>query len=84
MATGNVIRTIYELPKPDVKTYVRAIAFAPNGKMLAFGFMDTIILADPATGKKLGQLEAKMGQVTDLAFTLGSKKLVSNGTSGQA
>src|SRR5262249_43189842 len=83
IATGQLMRTLHTLPPAGTKTWVTAIAFAPNGNTLAFGIMDYILLLDPATGKKLGQLEAKMGQVTHLAFGPDNNKLVSSGTDGE-
>jgi WD40 repeat protein len=83
IATGLRIRTLHTLPPPGPKSWVRAVAFAPNGKVLAVGIMDCILLFDPATGRRLGQLEAEMGQVTRLAFAPDNNKLISAGTAGR-
>ena len=80
--TGKLIRSVYELAPMSGETFVRSIVFSTDGKMLAIGIMDTILLFDSATGKKLGQLESKkMGHVTGMGFTPDGTKLVSGSES---
>ncbi len=57
-----------------------AVAVSPNGKFLATGAQDgLVILWDPATGKKLTGITAHAGRVTALVFTGDSKYLASAG-----
>lgn len=72
---------------------VMALAFAPDGKLLAtagnpsgqvFGAISTetsapITLWDPATGKEKGSIKGNGGAVTGLAFSPDSKSLASTG-----
>jgi RNA polymerase sigma factor (sigma-70 family) len=65
------------------KGFVNAVAFSPDGKLLASGSWDCILLSDPATGKELGRCEAKMESVNGLAFTPDGKTLISGSQDGK-
>jgi WD40 repeat protein len=56
--------------------YVRAVAFSPNGKLLASGG-DDIRIWDVATGKVVGTIEGHRGSVEALAFSPDGKLLAS-------
>ena len=49
IATGKLVRTIRDLP---IGSNVEALAFAPNGKLLAFAVDKRIFVCDPATTKE--------------------------------
>ncbi len=66
---------------PASKQYVTAIAFSPDGKIVAsaggFGESD-IRLWDVATGNQVGQLEGHSAYVSSIVFWPDGKKLVSS------
>src|SRR5262249_36506114 len=65
------------------KGFVDAVAFSPEGRIVASGSRDRISLCDPATGNELGLLEAKgMEWINGLAFTPDGKTLVSGSQDG--
>ena len=76
IASGKLLRAIDDLPKDSWRPVP---AFAPDGKMLAVGIMNRILLLDPETGKELGRLESKIDVVRRMAFTPDGKKLVCGG-----
>jgi RNA polymerase sigma factor (sigma-70 family) len=79
IATGTFLRVVHDFSISDPKASTGAIAFSPNGTMLAIGTENEIILSDPTTGKTIGQLNAEMGAVSALGFTSDNKYLMSNG-----
>ena len=82
IATGKLLRTILDLPRMSPNTMVGALAFSPDGKMLAFGILDRVYLHDPATGAKVGRHDAtKLRRVTSLTFTPDGKKLTAGSAS---
>lgn len=78
IATGTMIHGIHD---PE-KNSAGAVAFSPDGKMVAWGSWDRITLSDPVTGKQLGRLAAKVQSVLGLGFTPDGKTLVSGGQNG--
>jgi RNA polymerase sigma factor (sigma-70 family) len=77
--TGKKLRTIGDFKSEAWDLGVSAIMFSPNGKILALGDLNRVCLYDTATGKRLGTLEDKMGQVMGLAFTPDGKRLIACG-----
>jgi eukaryotic-like serine/threonine-protein kinase len=66
---------------PGAKVFVTALAFSPDGKILASaaGFAESgISLWDAATGKPIGQLEGHGSWVSSLVSSPDSKKLISS------
>jgi RNA polymerase sigma factor (sigma-70 family) len=63
--SGKLVRTIRELP---IGSNVETLAFAPNGKLLAFAIGNSIFVCDPATAKELARFDAYMGQNIGLAI----------------
>ena len=64
--------------------YVDALAFSPNGKLLATGSRDsTVRLWSPTTGKQMGQLNGHTKGVNSIAFSPDGKWLAS-GSSDQS
>ncbi|HZU36986.1 MAG TPA: hypothetical protein VFA18_13790 [Gemmataceae bacterium] len=74
LATGRVVRDI-RLGGGD---WFQAVAFAPDGKIVALGSRDEILLAESATGRQVGSLKANMGMVAFLAFAPDGKELISH------
>ena len=67
MFTERPIRVIHDLGKSGEVT---AIAFSPDGKLVAFGNPDGITLAEPVTGKDVLRFDANMIEpIARLAFT---------------
>ena len=65
------------------ENYTSAIAYSPNGKLLAVGATDSHIhLLDAATGNETGDLSAELWYPWALAFTADSKTLYSTGWDG--
>jgi WD domain, G-beta repeat len=54
---------------------VTALAYHPDGKLLAAGTYQDIILIDPAKGEVLGKLPGQTQRVTALAFSKDGKRL---------
>jgi RNA polymerase sigma factor (sigma-70 family) len=78
IASGKMIRGIGD---PE-KSHAGAVAFSADGKMLAAGGWDRIVLHDPGTGKELKRLEAPMQAVNGVAFTPDGTTLVSGAQNG--
>jgi WD40 repeat protein len=62
------------------KNPVLAVAFSPDGKMLATGDFNDIFLWDAATGKKERTLLPRGGGITSLAFSPDGQTLASGST----
>jgi WD40 repeat protein len=79
-----------ELPAPaneeDVNSNASALAFSPDGKLLALGWQDgRVSLHDAATGKELRKfLEGHEASITSLVFAGDGKTLVSACGAGRA
>jgi hypothetical protein len=74
-------------PRVPAKTPVAALAYRPDGKLLAVGIYRQVLLFDPANGDLLSQVTGQRAQVTALAFSRDGKRLAvasgSVGTSGE-
>src|SRR5258708_39298227 len=73
-ATGKLLREI----RGDGEGWFLSVAFSADGKTLALGGKDEILLADTATGAVTARLAAKMKTVAFLAFTPDAGTLVSH------
>jgi WD40 repeat protein len=62
--------------------FVFGLAFSPDGKTIASGSSNLIVLSDVASGKELARFEAKMRTVDGLTFTPDGKALLSWGEDG--
>jgi mono/diheme cytochrome c family protein len=70
-------------PRVPVKAAVAALAYRPDGKLLAAGVYAEVILIDPATGDVTARLSGQTAQVTALAFRKDGKHLaVASGVVG--
>jgi WD40 repeat protein len=76
--TGKLVLGIKE---PDDR-FVNAVAFSPDGKTIASGSWELILLSDAATGKEVGRLQATKQIINSLAFTPDGKMLVSGSEKG--
>jgi WD40 repeat protein len=73
-ATAKVIREI----RGDGEGWFLSVAFAADGKTVALGSKDEILLADTATGVVTARLAAKMKTVAFVAFAPDARTLVSH------
>src|SRR5262249_41816578 len=74
---------------PDIKSKiaaappVAALAYRPDGKLLAAGVYKEVVLIDPGTGAEVGRLDGQTDGVTALAFSRDGQRLaVASGSSG--
>jgi RNA polymerase sigma factor (sigma-70 family) len=74
IATGKLLRTVQNLSSDD---HVGAIAYSPDGKLLAFGANGRLYLFATETGKVTHLKTENMGLISELAFTPDGKKLLS-------
>ncbi len=73
-ATGKLTREIAS----DGEGWFLSVAFSPDGKSIALGGKDEILLADTTTGMVTARLTAKMKTVAFVAFTPDATTLVSH------
>src|SRR5258708_4297611 len=67
---GTVVVELPEIkPRTPAATPVAALAYRPDGKLLAAAGWREVLLIDPATGDVAGQLPGQSGDVTALAFS---------------
>jgi WD40 repeat protein len=64
---------------------VAALAYRPDGKLLAAGIYQEVVLLDPSNGTELGRLAGQAETVTALAFSPDGQRLaIASGASGAA
>lgn len=64
---------------------VTAVAYHPDGKLLAAGSYGEVLLIDPAKGEVVGQLDGQTDRVTALAFSkTGDRLAVGSGKPGKS
>ena len=78
MVTGKLISAIHNFPTKNAETFVGKLAFSSDGKILAFGIKDQILLFNLET-RETSPIEARIGQVIGLGFTPDGKQLVCGG-----
>jgi hypothetical protein len=66
-------------PKTGVKPQIGALAYSPDGKLLALGTFKEVRLADPATGNVITALTGHAEEVRALAFSSDGKLLAAAG-----
>ena len=72
-------------PRAAAPAAVTALAYRPDGKLLAAGGYQTVTLLDPGNGDVVGRLPGQTAKVTALAFSRDGKRLaVAGGAAGTA
>ena len=72
-------------PRKAVAAPVAALAYRPDGKLLAAAGYREVLLIDPITGDVAGKLPGQVGDVTALAFSRDGLQLaVASGSPGTA
>ena len=72
-------------PKTAIKPQIGALAYRPDGKLLALGTYKEVRLADPATGSTLATLTGHAEAIRALAFSADGKLLaVAGGLPGRS
>jgi WD40 repeat protein len=72
-------------PRGPAQAAIGALAYRPDGKLLAAGGYGEVILIDPASGDVVCRLPGQTAKVTALAFTANGKRLaVASGAAGRA
>jgi len=79
--TGRLLRT---LPRYDGRSPIQAIAFSPDGGMLASGSVDRTVRLWKISGEPIVTLTGHLAEVTKVAFTPDGRTLVSVDERGTA
>lgn len=66
-------------PRVPIAPEIGALAFSPDGKLLAAGSYKAVDLLDAATGKRLAKFEGAADQVRSVAFSRDGKLLAAAG-----
>ncbi|MDQ6707706.1 MAG: hypothetical protein M3Z85_17230 [Acidobacteriota bacterium] len=66
-------------PKTPVHAQIGALAYSPDGKVLALGTFQEVRLADPMTGATIATLKGHEGEVRAIAFSPDGKLLAAAG-----
>ena len=66
-------------PRRAVHAQISALAYRPDGKLIALGVFQEVKLADPATGATLAELKGHAEQVRSAAFSRDGKLLAAAG-----
>lgn len=70
-------KMLYAFKGHEGNTISQAVAFSPDGKILASGEHGFVVLLEAASGCEIGRLKAPMSDVNSLNFTPDGKTLVS-------